>query len=104
MDKRNKYKPVRHTNEDTERLLAADPKLRAAYDALEDEFAALAALLSARRRAGLSQAEIARRMGVKSSSLARIETSLGSRKHSPTLETLRRYAEACGKKLIIKIS
>ena len=68
------------------------------------EFAALAALLKARRSAGLSQAEIARRMGVKSSSLARIETSLGDHKHSPSIDTLRRYAIACGKKLIIKIA
>jgi len=104
MEKKDKYKPVRHTKEDTKKLLAADPKLKAAYDALEDEFSALAALLAARRKAGLSQTEIARRMGVKSSSLARIETSLGSRKHSPSFSTLRRYAEACGKKLIIKIA
>ncbi len=104
MDKRDKYKPVKHTKENTARLLASDPKLKAAYDALEDEFGALNALLTARRKAGLSQAEVARRMGMKSSSLARIETSLGNHKHSPSLETLRRYAKACGKKLIIKIA
>jgi len=103
MDKRDKYKPARHTKEDTARLLASDRKLKAAYDALEDEFVALDALLTARRQAGLSQAEIARRMGMKSSSLARIEMSLGNHKHSPSLETLRRYAEACGKKLKLKI-
>jgi len=104
MDNVRKYKPVKHTKEKTARLLAANPELKKAYDALEDEFAALDALLAARHKAGLSQAEIARRMGVKSSSLARIETSLGSRKHSPSFSTLRRYAEACGKKLIIKIA
>jgi DNA-binding XRE family transcriptional regulator len=104
MEKRDKYKPVRHSKEDTARLLASDLKLKAAYDALEDEFVALDALLTARRKAGLSQAEVARRMGMKSSSLARIETSLGNHKHSPSLATLRRYAQACGKKLIIKIA
>jgi transcriptional regulator with XRE-family HTH domain len=62
-------------------------------------------LLTARRKAGLSQAEVARRMGMKkSSSLARIETSLGNHKHSLSLERLRKYAQACGKKLIIKIA
>jgi hypothetical protein len=42
------YKPVRHTKEDDARLFAADPKLKAAYDALEDEFAALDAQLATR--------------------------------------------------------
>ncbi|MCL2020902.1 MAG: helix-turn-helix transcriptional regulator [Betaproteobacteria bacterium] len=81
----------------------ADPVFRAAYDALEDEFAALAALLAARKDAGLTQADVAARMGVSQPVLARIESSLGSRKHSPSLETLRRYAGACGKKLVIQM-
>jgi len=74
-----------------------------AYDALEDEFAVLDALLRARRDAGLTQAEVAARMGVSQPVLARIESSINSRKHSPTLATLRRYAEACGKKLVIQM-
>jgi DNA-binding XRE family transcriptional regulator len=81
----------------------SDPAFRAAYDALEDEFEALAALLAARKDAGLTQADVAARMGVSQPVLARIESSLGSRKHSPSLETLRRYADACGKKLVIQM-
>lgn len=81
-----------------------DPRFSAAYDALEDEFAALGALLAARMNAGLTQADVAARMGVSQPVLARIESSLGSRKHSPTLSTLRRYAEACGKKLVIQMA
>jgi ribosome-binding protein aMBF1 (putative translation factor) len=103
MDK-SKYKPVKHTKATTGRLLAADPELKKAYDALEDEFATLDALLSARREAGLSQAEVARRMKIKPSSLARIEASLVSREHSPSFSMLRRYAAACGRKLIIKLA
>lgn len=80
-----------------------DPAFRVAYDALEDEFEALAALLAARKDAGLTQADVAARMGVSQPVLARIESSLGSRKHSPSLETLRRYAGACGKKLVIQM-
>jgi DNA-binding XRE family transcriptional regulator len=80
-----------------------DPAFRAAYDALEDEFAALDALLKARKEAGLTQADVAARMGVSQPVLARIESSLGSRKHSPSLATLRRYADACGKKLVIQM-
>lgn len=81
----------------------ADPAFCAAYDALEDEFAALASLLEARKEAGLTQADVAARMGISQPVLARIESSLGSRKHSPSLNTLRRYASACGKKLVIQM-
>lgn len=80
-----------------------DPKFRAAYDALEDEFAALDVLLKARKEAGLTQTDVAERMGVSQPVLARIEGSLGNRKSSPTLATLRRYAAACGKKLVIRM-
>lgn len=82
---------------------ASDKKFRVAYDALEDEFSTLAALLHARTEAGLTQADVAERMGVSQPVVARIEASLGSRAHSPTLNTLRRYADACGMKLVIQM-
>ena len=41
--------------------MAADPVYRAAYEALEEEFA-LGALMFRRARAALSQAEVAKRM------------------------------------------
>ncbi len=81
----------------------ADPKFTKAYDALDDEFAALAALLKARTAAGLTQAEVASRMGVSQPVVARIEASLGKKDHSPSLNTLRRYADACGMKLVIQM-
>lgn len=42
-----------------------DPEFKAEYDAMEDEFALFDAVLAARKRAGLTQAEIAARMGTK---------------------------------------
>lgn len=82
---------------------AKDKKFKVAYDALEDEFTALAALVHARTEAGLTQADVAERMGVKQPVVARIESSLGKKDHSPSLNTLRRYAEACGMKLVIRM-
>jgi len=100
----DRYQPVElDPKAHAARRRKADPGFKAAYDALEDEFAALAALLAARKEAGLTQADVAARMGVSQPVLARIESSLGSRKHSPSLETLRRYAGACGKKLVIRM-
>ncbi len=100
----DRYQPVAFNPKAyAEKKREADPDFRVAYDILEDEFAALGALLQARKDAGLTQADVAARMGVSQPVLARIESSLGSRKHSPSLATLRKYADACGKKLIIQM-
>ncbi|SIT81421.1 helix-turn-helix domain-containing protein [Mycetohabitans sp. B4] len=98
-----RYNPVPHTAEDDARLFA-DPTFKAAYDALEEEYAALHALLAARREAGLTQAQIAERMGTTASAVSRLEASLASEKHSPSFATMRKYAAACGKKLVISFA
>ncbi|WP_076889549.1 helix-turn-helix domain-containing protein [Burkholderia pseudomallei] len=94
------FSPVPHTEDDTVRLLAKRG-VRVAYDALEDEYAALNAILTARREAGLTQAQVAERMGTTASAVSRLEASLSSEKHSPSFATLRKYAAACGKTLVI---
>lgn len=99
----DRYSPVNLDVEQTKKEWMEDPSFKAAYDLLEDEFSALDVLLKARKEARLTQAEVAARMGVHPQALARIESSLGSRKHSPSLETLRKYARACGKRLEIRI-
>lgn len=80
-----------------------NPKVRAEYDALETEFFLLRELLSARQKAGLTQAEIAKRMGTKSPAVTRLESSLSSGKHSPSLATLKKYAKALDCHLEIKL-
>ncbi|AFL73665.1 helix-turn-helix domain-containing protein [Thiocystis violascens] len=61
-------------------------------------------LLKARQEAGLSQAQVAERMGTQAPAVARLERSLATGKHSPSLATLRKYAQACGKKLSVQLS
>lgn len=98
------YKPVVFDPEIyATRKRAYDPAFRQAYDALENEFAALDALLKAREEAGLTQADVAAKMGISQPVLARIESSLGNRRNSPFLAILRRYANVCGKKLVIQM-
>lgn len=82
---------------------AKDAEFKQAHEAAEEEFVALDALLQARLRAGLTQAQVAERMGVKQAALARVESSLGSRKHAPSLATLRKYAHAVGCRLKIQL-
>lgn len=104
MTDQNKFSPVAFDPKGyAAKRRKTDAKFAAAYDALEDEFAALAALLKARSAAGLTQADVASRMGVSQPVVARIEASLGKKDHSPSLNTLRRYADACGMKLVIQM-
>jgi transcriptional regulator with XRE-family HTH domain len=53
-----------------------EPEFKAAYDELETEFTLLRELLLARQRAGLTQAEVAEKMGTKPPAVTRLETAL----------------------------
>lgn len=98
------YNPVSyHPKKKLENELQ-DPDFKKAWEALDDEFAALDALLAARRQAGMTQEQVAAKMGVSQPSLARVEASLGSHRHSPSLEMLRKYAAAVNCKLEIKLT
>ena len=80
-----------------------DPAFQQEYDALEAEFLLFDELLNARKEAGLTQADVADRMGTKTSAIARLEAGGGSKKHSPSIATLRKYAEAVGCQLEIRL-
>jgi DNA-binding XRE family transcriptional regulator len=64
-----------------------------------EEFAILDEILAARKESGLTQAQIAKLMGTQAPAIARLESSLATGKHSPSLSTLRKYAAAVGKKI-----
>ncbi len=80
-----------------------DPSFKKEYDALEPEFALFDELLKARSRAGLTQTDVAERMGTKTPAVARLESGGGSKKHSPSISTLRKYAKAVGCNLEVKL-
>ena len=79
----------------------ARPGVKKAYDELAEEFAFLDQVLKARTEAGLSQAEVAARVGTTQSAIARLESA--TPKHSPSIATLRRYANALGYKVEIRL-
>jgi len=56
-------------------------------------------LVAARERAGLTQSELARRMGTTQSVIARLE--IGGR--SPSFRTLRRLARVTGSRLVVRL-
>jgi transcriptional regulator with XRE-family HTH domain len=61
-------------------------------------------LLKARQDAGLTQAQVAERMGTQAPAVARLERSLATGKHSPSIATVRKYVKACGKKLVLRVA
>ena len=76
-----------------------DPAFREAYEALADEFALAAQVIEARARAGLTQAELAERMGTSQSAVARLESGTAR----PSVATLEKLARATGSKLRIAL-
>jgi len=93
------------THDQVVKKLMRRPGVRAEVERLErEESALLDALLKARQEAGLSQAEVALRMGTQAPSVARLERALATGKHSPSVATLRKYVKACGKRLVLEVA
>jgi ribosome-binding protein aMBF1 (putative translation factor) len=86
--------------EELKTRLLANPDVKAEYDALAPEFEISAELVRARVRAGLSQAELAARMGTSQSTIARLENG----QTLPSTKTLLRFAEATRSKVQVRLS
>jgi len=79
--------------------LLTDPEIKAEYDRLGPIFAVVGEMIEARRTAGLTQAEIAARMGTSQSVVARLENA----RHMPTFDMVARYAAAIDRRLDIHL-
>ena len=98
-----RYRPVRLKSEEAVAKAMKRPGFSKAWEQLDPEYIALSALLSAREAAGLSQADVALRMGTSKSAVSRLEASFHKEASSPSFATLKRYAQACGRKLVIQL-
>ena len=93
------------THDQVVNALMQRPGVRAEVERIErDESELLDSLLKARQEAGLSQAQVAERMGTQAPSIARLERALATGKHSPSVATLRKYVKACGKRLVLQVA
>lgn len=95
-----KFKPIRH---DYKAFLAKASKRKGfveAYDALALEYELAGQMLKARARAGLTQDAVAERMGTTKSAVSRLEAVT---KHAPSIATLKRYADAVGCELQVRL-
>src|SRR5882724_4986983 len=79
----------------------ARPGVKKAYDELDEEFSFLDEVLKARAEAGLTQAEVAERIGTTQSAVARLESAAA--KHSPSIATLQKYAKALGHRVEVRL-
>ncbi|MDD2852107.1 MAG: helix-turn-helix transcriptional regulator [Desulfuromonadaceae bacterium] len=75
--------------------------VKAEYDRLDEEFRFFDEFLKARAAAGVTQAEVAERIGTTQSAVARLESGRG--KHSPSIATLEKYAHALGCRLELRL-
>ncbi len=75
-----------------------NPKIKAAFDQLADEYALAGALIDARAKAKLTQSQLARRMGTTQSAIARLESG----RTVPSGATLIRFARAVGRNLRVE--
>ncbi len=76
-----------------------DPAFRAEYDRLKPEFALALALIMARTKAGMTQADVAKKMRTTQSVVARIESG----RKPPNSKALARYATAVGRRIELKL-
>jgi predicted transcriptional regulator len=93
------------TYEEMKAIALSNPVVRAEFDRIErEEMPMLDAILKARKDAKLTQEQVAKRMGVSTPVVSRLESALITGKHSPSIATLKRYAEAMGKRLDIRFA
>lgn len=79
--------------------LLTDPEVKGEYDRLGPIFAVVGEMIEARQAAGLTQAEIAVRMGTTQSVVARLETA----RHMPAFDLIARYGAALDRRLEIHL-
>lgn len=80
--------------------LDEDPKLKKSYDDLELEFQVIHLLLKQRRKKNLTQAQIAKKLGVRQPLISQFEQG----KFNPSVKFLKRLAKALDAKLTITLS
>ena len=77
-----------------------DPEFQKARHALDEEFEVLESIIKAREKAGLTQEQLAKRIGTKQPALSRLERGGFNR---ATIETLRKIAEALDVRLVVRL-
>jgi DNA-binding XRE family transcriptional regulator len=97
---KKEYQPVSHDHEAFLKKALKRKEFRKSYEGLEEEYRLAREMLTARSRLGLTQEDVAGLMGTTKSAVSRLE-AIG--KHVPSLTSLKKYAQAVGCQLEIKL-
>lgn len=84
---------------DLKKRLLASADAKAEYDRLGPVYALVGAMVEARHEAGLTQDQVAARMGTTQSVVARLENA----HHLPSLDLVTRYAAALGRRVAFEL-
>ncbi len=85
---------------DLEKKLLSDPRVKKEYDRLAPRYAVISDLIAARIRKGMTQKDVAEKLGTKQSAIARLESG----NVNPSIEFLQKIAQIMGYKLNIHLS
>ena len=77
-----------------------NPKVKAEYDKLQPEYAMIQAVIDARTKTGVTQKELARRIGTKQSVISRLESG----RANPSVAFLKRFAKALNARLEVRFA
>ncbi len=77
-----------------------NPEFKAEYDALEDEYIIIQAMIDARKRCGMTQKQLAEKTGIAQADISRLENGNAN----PSLRTLRRLAAGMGMKVKLEFA
>ena len=88
------------TYKQLKRELLKDEKIKEAYEKLGPEFAVIEMIIKRRIERGLSQKELAKKIGTKQSAISRLESGT----YNPSLSFLQKVGNALDAKLKISLS
>lgn len=77
------------------KVLAEKPEVKAEYDRLGPQYEAIRAAVASRKEAGLTQKQLAEKMGTAQANISRFENGNAN----PSLDFLQKMAACMGKKL-----
>lgn len=86
--------------DDLEKELLADPAVKKEYDRLTPRYTLISELIAARLKKGMTQMEVAEKLGTRQSAIARLESG----DINPSFEFLQRIAQVMGYKLSVHLS
>ena len=85
---------------DFKKRILKDPEIKAEYDRLGPRYEIIEAIIRKRLEKGMSQKQLAEKMGTKQSALSRLESG----NYNPTLAFLRKVATALGSEVHVSLT